>query len=202
MRVLQPGDTFGFWTLLSRGKSARGESFWLCRCRCLTIREIAQAYVKSGRTPSCRCATRKDHMPERRIWSQMKRRCEDPRASDYPTYGGVEVTVDTEWSQSFERFFAAVGPMPGSAYTLDRIDNSRGYEPGNVRWAPRQQQARNRRNNTMITWDGVSMCLSAWAERLGVDRHTIGKRLQQGWSLDQALNTPSTPHALRRRAHA
>lgn len=50
-----------------------------------------------------------------------------------------------EWRESFEAFFAHVGPRPSLAYSLDRIDNDRGYEPGNVRWATDSEQQQNRR---------------------------------------------------------
>jgi hypothetical protein len=48
------------------------------------------------------------------------------------------------WEHSFADFFAYVGPAP-SGTTLDRIDNNKGYEPGNVRWATKTVQARNTR---------------------------------------------------------
>jgi hypothetical protein len=50
---------------------------------------------------------------------------------------------------SYEEFLAEVGPRP-TGMTLDRIDPMGHYEPGNVRWATVEQQAKNR--NPRHTW--------------------------------------------------
>lgn len=77
-------------------------------------------------------------------WRNMKARCLDPRHKSYPRYGGRGITVCERWVRSYPDFLADVGPRPATNMTLDRIDNYRGYEPGNVRWATRSEQQRNK----------------------------------------------------------
>jgi hypothetical protein len=73
----------------------------------------------------------------------MKARCFNPQHPNYGNYGGRGITV-CERYRSFEGLFADVGLCPPGC-SLDRIDNDRGYEPSNCRWAPRAVQAQNRR---------------------------------------------------------
>jgi len=79
------------------------------------------------------------------IWCAIKQRCANPRCKDYPAYGGRGITICARWSSSFEAFLEDVGERPSDAHSIDRIENDRGYEPGNVRWATGVEQARNRR---------------------------------------------------------
>lgn len=80
-------------------------------------------------------------------WQAMKRRCHHKNAANYGRYGARGISVCKEWLESFEAFVAHVGMPPSQKHSIDRINNSGNYEPGNVRWATAQQQADNRRPN-------------------------------------------------------
>ena len=77
-------------------------------------------------------------------WTAMKKRCYYPKTNDYARYGGSGITVCDRWRYSFENFYADMGHRPSLAHSLDRIDGTGNYEPGNVRWATGSEQARNR----------------------------------------------------------
>lgn len=78
------------------------------------------------------------------IWCAIIQRCTNPNDPAYPNYGGRGITICDQWRHDFVAFRDHVGDPPPDL-TLDRIDNDRGYEPGNVRWATRAEQNRNRR---------------------------------------------------------
>jgi hypothetical protein len=127
---------------------------------------------------------------EYRAWESMRRRCESPVNRMFRHYGGRGIAVCQEWRASFERFLADVGPRPGEGYSLDRIDTDGDYRPGNVRWADRLTQQRNRRNNVMLTLNGVTRCEAEWATLLGIGRWVLSRRLRRGWTVERALTTP------------
>lgn len=83
--------------------------------------------------------------PEYQAWSAMKDRCLNPKSSNYPRWGGRGIKVHPEWAGDFMAFYLDVGPRPTPKHSLDRIDNDGNYEPGNVRWATKKEQADNRR---------------------------------------------------------
>jgi hypothetical protein len=83
----------------------------------------------------------------------MKRRCLDPNYAPYPHYGGKGVMICRQWLHDFTAFLRHVGPKPSTRHTLDRIDNAKGYEPGNVRWATKAEQSRNSSNSKLTSID-------------------------------------------------
>lgn len=121
-------------TTMSHGGSLRGGDSQSCGC--LRTERSAAALTKHSRTDSA----------EYRAWTDMKTRCYNRKYKDWPHWGGRGITVCAEWLHDFAAFFAHVGERPSSKHSIDRRDNSRGYEPGNVRWATSSEQNRNRRN--------------------------------------------------------
>lgn len=124
------------------------------------------------------------------IWHGMKKRCHSPRDPSYPNYGGRGIRVCESWRTSFLQFVADVGTRPSAAHSIERIDNDRGYEPGNVRWATVLEQSRNRRTNRILHHDGKSMCVADWATELGMSRWVLKARVKTGWSTERALTQP------------
>lgn len=149
------GKTFNRLTVISC--AARKPVRWNCRCICGGLVVVKTEWLASNNTKSCGCLnieTRKTallrhgrtHTTEHVIWRGMRRRCENINCHAYKNYGGRGISVCERW-QTFENFFADMGPRPSSLYSLDRVDNDGNYEPGNCRWATRIQQIRNRRSN-------------------------------------------------------
>jgi len=119
----------------------------------------------------------------------MRQRCFNPNDPRYRYYGGDGITICERWN-SFSNFLADMGPKPSPELTLDRIDNDGDYEPGNCRWATSRQQNRNRRDNRRITYQGESLTLPEWAERMSVHVDQIRCRLRRGWSIERTLTAP------------
>lgn len=130
------------------------------------------------------------YVPEYRAWQQMRLRCTDPKHAAWPSYGGRGITVCERWLDDPAAFIADVGPKPSPKHEIDRIDNDRGYEPGNVRWATRSQNGRNRRSSRILEYRGERRALVEWCELLNLPTDTVSKRLAAGWSVEKALSSP------------
>jgi len=128
------------------------------------------------------------HRREYNIWKGMLHRCHNPESKDFPRWGGRGITVCERWRESVLNFIEDMSECPGPGYSIDRIDNDRGYTPDNCRWATQREQGRNTRVNHLITHNGETLTLVEWSERTGIGRHTIAKRLgKYGWSVERAL---------------
>ncbi len=121
---------------------------------------------------------------EYRSWTSMKNRCLNPDAR-HQKYKGL-LTYE-KWINSFEEFLKDMGKKPTSKHTIERIDNSKGYFPENCKWATRSEQNRNYSLNRLVEYNGLTLCVTEWAEKLGISRHRIYQRLNKGWSIEKAL---------------
>ena|SRR6266481_988599 len=153
--TIQRGRRFGFLTVVSRAK-VNGLRTWLCECDCGRLTYATTNKLNADIKKSCGCmrfemidAAKRKHgrsgTPEHQVWKGMTKRCTNRNSKDYEEYGARGIAVCDEWRKSFRAFFDHIGPRPTPQHSLDRIDNARGYEPGNVRWATPKEQSNNRR---------------------------------------------------------
>jgi hypothetical protein len=199
------GQKFNLWTVLHRAEnSPSGQVRYLCRCECGTEAMVHAYVLRKGHSKSCGCAKIEFHTKRLtthghasagvkrsgtyRSWAAMLSRCTDENSADYKRYGARGISVCQHWSK-FESFLADMGEKP-TGCSIDRIDNDAGYSPSNCRWANKKQQARNTRNNTMITINGASRCISEWSEVSGIKSSSISYRLNNGWCPEDAVFHP------------
>lgn len=131
-------------------------------------------------------------IPEYAVWKTMRARCHCRTNRQFADYGGRGIRVCRRWAK-FVNFLADMGRRPTARHTIERRDNDRGYSPENCYWATKVQQGRNKRTNRLVTHGGLTMCLSAWAERLGVRYKTLHNRLWSGMSIDRAFTLNIKP---------
>jgi hypothetical protein len=148
-----------------------GESRWLCKCDCGELKSVLTASLSNGNTKSCGCVRRRKNI-ERitkhgltgtrayRCWQQIIRRCYDPTNPSFKWYGARGITICDEWRHDFPAFLAHIGVPPSDEHTVDRIDTTKNYEPGNVRWVTMLEQSNNRTNNRWIIIRGERFTLA------------------------------------------
>ena len=120
------------------------------------------------------------------LWNSMKQRCTNPNARAWDKYGARGIDVCARW-KVFADFVSDMGERP-EGYTLDRIDNNKGYYPENCRWADRKTQQRNRNIRVDVIVDGVSYRAIELADQAGVKTDTIIDRAKRGLPLEQVLS--------------
>lgn len=199
------GEPYGQLTVLEcAGKDNTGRVIWRCRCSCGTETTKSTSLLRSGKVRSCGCLrkvtaaahcramTRHGHYsdnkptPEWSTWAAMRARCAVPTHAEFPNYGGRGITVCPSW-QTFENFLADMGRRPARGFSIDRIDNTKGYGPDNCRWATPQTQNNNTRGNRRIAHAGVTRTVAEWCRELGVSRGLFKQRIVRLGSHEAAL---------------
>jgi len=140
------GQSFGrLMAIKMVARSKRGDVMWECVCDCGNTVVINGFYLRNGDTKSCGCINHgMSNSPEYETWGQMLGRCNNKNNEHYPNYGGRGITVCEQWYK-FDNFFKDMGNRPSLNYSIDRIDNDKGYFKSNCRWGTATEQARNQR---------------------------------------------------------
>lgn len=174
--------------------------FWLCRCDCGKYVEVNGGSLRCKKKPtrSCGCLLKDtctthgmSNHPMYGIWTGIINRCYNERGQDYADYGGRGIRMSNAWRESFATFYADMGERPSRLHTVERNDNDGNYCKENCRWATRAEQNENTRQTRLITYGGITLSLSKWARRIGVNALTLKSRLDDlGWPVERALTTP------------
>lgn len=192
------GQQFGLLTAIERNGSTNGCTNWKCKCICGNYTIVRSSALLSGHKQYCeKCQEKLRESKWRsddrlyRTWRHMLDRCENPRDKAYPLYGGKGVKICLEWHE-LEKFiqWALKNGYDDDKLTLDRIDVQGNYEPSNCRWITNEKQQSNKRNNSILVYNGMSRTKGQWSKITGISRSTINYRLKIGWSVEKALTEP------------
>src|SRR5262245_59967365 len=144
------GKTYNKLTVIAFSHSDGHQRWYDCQCICGNMARVQIVSLRNGHTKSCGCALLDRpparlthglrHTPEYQSWAAMKARCFNPKNPKYARYGGRGITVCPQWINSFETFYADMGPRPSIQYTLGRKENDEPYSPDNCRWETAKQQ--------------------------------------------------------------
>lgn len=193
------GQKFGRLIVIQRaGNDKWGNSRWLCKCDCKGGKEIIISgfNLRGGHTKSCGClkkekATKHGHYNDEiyRSWHGMIQRCINPNNRAYYNYGGRGITVCKEWLYSFLNF-KRDNPGWKSGLTLERTDNEKGYYKENCKWVTPKEQARNRRDNLYVEYNGEKRLLVELCEEHNMPYGLVYERIYRyNWSIEKALTT-------------
>jgi len=205
----QIGKRYGRWVVtgdlgrLPYGQQGAATRFVSARCDCGTVsNRISLANLKHGNSSSCGCLQREKtrkmatrhgmvKSPEYIIWSGMRSRCLNTNDKSWHNYGGRGISVCQRWANPVQ-FIQDMGPKPSPNHSIDRIDNDKGYEPSNCRWATWGQQNGNRRDNVWLECQGIRLLRVDWARIVGISSAGLARRVEK-WGVDKALTTPVAP---------
>ena len=162
-KIDMTGTVWGRLTVISPAANEGNHTRWLCRCSCGEEKIVRTNSLRTGLVRSCGCLMRElardaniqhgaavyhDGKQNRlyRIWKNMKSRCSNKNVPSFGVYGGSGISVCEEWKGSFEVFqeWALLSGYKDEL-TIDRIDGTKGYFPGNCRWATYTEQCTNRK---------------------------------------------------------
>lgn len=200
---MKSGERHNRLTAVARVEvNKHGKAIWSFLCSCGNEHKATACSVRSGNTKSCGCqniealaARNKTYgasdSSEYNTWCAMIGRCTNPNNHAFDYYGGRGITVCDLWRQSFEAFYADMGPKPTPKHTIERMENNGSYCKENCKWATRSEQARNRRSIRTIIVNGKTMSLAEAVERSGLIYITVWRRLQLGWSTERAISVPA-----------
>lgn len=200
---ISSGDRFGRLTVIQRdGSSKDGQALYACLCDCGARKTVRAYALRGGGTQSCGClqkerasaaaANNATHGGSRTYtyhkWQAMWQRArEDARYADRQ--------VHPRW-ESYQAFLADMGECP-IGLSLERVDNDRGYEPGNCCWADAKAQANNRGSSRRITYRGETKTVAQWRDVSGIPITTLHGRLKRNnWVAEDSTFVPYTPLSL------
>ncbi len=210
IKIDRTGQRYG--RLLIAGLHSIKPTKWNALCDCGKTTVVQGGHLGDGHTTSCGCFSsdstalrnaihgdarqRGTHgesgrqTREYRIWKGMKTRCLNVKHHSYPNYGGRGIKICSRWINSYENFLSDMGRCNIPNGMIERKNNDGPYSPENCRWATAVEQANNRRGNHLISFQGETMTIAQWSQKLGFNQRLVRDRLILGWTPALAFTMP------------
>ena len=186
----ETGNKYAMLTMVKNvGKNKHGKYMWECLCDCGNVCVVVGGDIRSGQTQSCGCNWVKHGLSSHPIyhsWCAAKKRCVDKKDKSYNNYGGRGIEFKLGSAQEFAKRML---PSWVEGSSLDRKDNEGHYEYENIKWSTPIEQARNKRTNVLIEFQGREMILAEWARELGFSACCLSNRIEN-WGVEKAMTTP------------
>lgn len=186
-------------------------------CDCGAKKTVRVKHLLSGATSSCGCYAREQSLkgtlarkthrhtvyrgvkhqrsPTYQSWSSAKERCYRPKGCNYHRYGGRGITMCNRWRYSFDNFLHDMGERPPGK-TLERKLRNGNYTKSNCIWATPKEQGRNKENNRLVNFFGVTIPVIEVAEKTSIPYGMLHLRLaRNNWSVTRALDELETEFA-------
>ena len=195
------GQTFSELTILSlEGRDHASKMLVRCRCSCGAVHTLRFNSLQAGKAVSCGHISREftsarstihglSRHPDFQVWVDMNKRCHGSNPKFTKNYKDRGIEVCEQWRHNPAQFFNDMGPRP-KGMSLERVDNSKGYNPENCVWASMKVQQNNKRTNVFLEFQGKRMTVTQWAEELEIPKQTLLGRLRYGWSVEDVLTRP------------
>jgi hypothetical protein len=124
-----------------------------------------------------------------RVWRHMIERCNNKNNSEYHNYGERGIMVCEKWRNSFLSFKDwAINNGYKECLQIDRFPNNNGnYEPNNCRWATPRENSNNKRNNTLLTYNGITKTVTQWSDYIGLCPSNLFHKITRGQNIEQIL---------------
>lgn len=212
--VPKPGDKYGALTVIKiKYKETGGLDKILCFCgECGATSSPTLSNLRRGMSTRCtNCAKKASsralkYIPElhrkdsRRLLNRIAAavgRCTDPNHRQFSSYGGRGIGIFGPWLQERSEWLAYLTTLPdwdNPLATIDRIDNDRGYYPGNLRFVTHRKQQNNKRGTVWIDHEGLKLSATEFRERYAPryrNSHTVSRKLREGLSPTEIIEQQS-----------
>lgn len=198
INIIEKEKKYNMLTAIKCVGNEKGNELWECICDCGNISIKTSNNLYSLKIKSCGCMKNKGYPKHSlsntriyNIYEKMKSRCNNEKCSGYVDYGGRGISVCDDWMDSFVNFYNwSIVNGYSDLLTIDRINVDGNYSPNNCRWADMKTQQNNRRNNRKVSYNGIEKNVSQWAEEFGMPEDRLLMRLNNGWTVEDALLKP------------
>ena len=168
---------FGYLTALyiDENRVNTKHTYWICECVCGKKRSLQTHQLTTGKVTSCGCQNlrkKKSNIIAHNhrlynLYNSMLGRCYNPKCINYKYYGAKGISVCDEWKNSFETFVVWANQNGyNDTLSIDRIDNSKGYNPENCRWVEMREQYINKKYTALYTHNGITLTMKEWCDVL------------------------------------